>query len=119
MATKKRAALAGLQDGVIDPGGGTMERSYAAPRADGSPNPTMNTMNPQWAQWFDRAGGNPVFANQGGARNLPDAQGDFTAQTSDLGEVRGSNMTQPQFQQGLQSIRSKPSLQALLGLLGQ
>lgn len=115
---KKSAALGGLQNQILDPGGGTMERAYAAPRADGTPNPTMNAMNPQWAHWFDEAGGHPVFTNQGGAKDLPDARGNFTAYTSDLGELRGTNTTQDQFAQQIDSARRQKGVQNNFALQG-
>lgn len=107
---------------VVDPGGGTMERAYAAPRADGTAAPTTAYMSPMWDSYFDRlaqaSGGKmPVFANAGGARDLPDSRGDLTAQTSDLGEVRGSNITQPEMTNALGQIRQKSQINSSLAAL--
>lgn len=51
------------------------DRAYAQNRADGTPAPTMNYLNPQWAQFYDRikqaTGGKSTVLNGGVGQTMP------------------------------------------------
>jgi len=54
-------------------------RALDQPNADGSAQPTMDYLNPQWAQFFDRlkvAGGGITPTIEGGAGQMAPAMGD-------------------------------------------